>query len=338
MNFQNYFSRFHRDIKVDTEELREKRDILVAKIRNSLKEKGHPLPEALNQGSYIYGVGVSPSGDEEYDIDVGLDFPILSLKNDAKSVRGWVYQAIKDHTDNVEDRGPCIRVRYAKGYHVDLVVYARHKDSESIEDYQLAYKTGEWKPAAPKDLKKFIGDARLAFKDTKDSSGSDQLQRVTRMLKRWNDIVLDSDSPDKPSGLATLLLVIQALPKACIDTMGNSQDIDALIKVADYAIAMKPRIAVKKPTPQFEDMYSKVTDEGMKKLIARFEKLSKNLKTAKVSEEDEAIDVLVKEFGDSFPTSLRKSDVGDEVDRSVLIADMSAAVPSFKSPSRPHGC
>ena len=76
MGIQSYFSRFHKNIKVDTDELRDKRDILVDKIRASLKKEGHPLPDVLNQGSYIYGVGIIPLGNTEYDIDVGLDFPI----------------------------------------------------------------------------------------------------------------------------------------------------------------------------------------------------------------------------------------------------------------------
>lgn len=338
MSLQNYFGRYHKNIKVDTEELRDKRDILVSKIRDSLKEKGHPLPEALNQGSYIYGVGVKPSKDEEYDIDVGLDFPILSSDYDAKIVRGWVYEAIKDHTDKVEDRGPCIRVRYAKGYHVDLVIYARHKDSDEVEEYQLAFKSGEWKPAEPKVLKKYISDARTAFKDTKDSSGSDQLQRVTRDLKRWNDIVLDSDSPDKPSGLATLLLVIEALKYPFVDADGESRDIDALIKIADYAVAMKPQISIKKPTPQYEDMYGKISEKGMKDIITRFENLSKNLKLAKSSEEEKAVEILKGEFGDDFPSFLKKSDSSEDGRASVLVADMGAAIPTYKSPARPHGC
>ena len=77
MSIQQYFGRFHKEIKVETDELREKRDILIDKIRASLKKAGTPLPDLLNQGSYIYGVGVKPEGDVEYDIDVGLDYAWL---------------------------------------------------------------------------------------------------------------------------------------------------------------------------------------------------------------------------------------------------------------------
>jgi hypothetical protein len=52
MSIQQLFSRFHKEIKVETEELRDKRDILIDKVRASLKKAGHPLPDLLNQGSY----------------------------------------------------------------------------------------------------------------------------------------------------------------------------------------------------------------------------------------------------------------------------------------------
>lgn len=337
MSMQKYFSKFHRTIKVETDELREKRDIIVDKIKASLKEDGHPLPEMLNQGSYIYGVGVKPLNNEEYDIDVGLDFDILSKDHKATDVRKWVYDAIDGHTKNVEDRGPCIRVRYAAGYHVDLVVYARHKDNESVESYQLAFKNGDWKDSAPKDLKKIIQDARDPFKDTKDSSGSDQLQRVTRYLKRWNDKAISGESDDKPSGLATLLLVMDLLKTPKMDS-DDCSDIDALIKVAEGVSLMGNRIVIKKPTPAYEDMYAKLNDSAMKKLMDRYSSLLKDLRTAKNLSEEEGAKLLVKQFGDDFPTTIKKSETSEEnkARAAIEVADMKAAIPSFINPSKPH--
>lgn len=330
MSIQKYFSKFHKEIRVETDELREKRDIIVDKIRASLKEKGHPLPEILNQGSYIYGVGVYPVNDEEYDIDVGLDFDILSNENEAKTIRSWVYDAIKDHTDNVEDRGPCIRVRYAAGYHVDLVIYARHKNDKNSESYQLAYKDNVWKDADPKKLKSFIQTARESFKNTKDSSGADQLQRVTRYLKRWNDLAIPGESDDKPFGLATLLLVIDRLktPQLLLD---DSSDIDALIVIAS---SIGSKISIFKPTPAFEDVYAKLSSSAMSKLVERFKDLLTDLNKAKKLSDEEAAELLNKNFGKCFPTSLRKSE--SEEKSASEIADMRAAIPSFNNPSKPH--
>lgn len=337
MPTQSYFSKFHKTIKVETEELREKRDILVEKIRASLKEAGHPLPEVLNQGSYIYGVGVKPLGDEEYDIDVGLDFDILSTEFQSKTVRGWVYDAIEGHTKNVEDRGPCIRVRYAAGYHVDLVIYARHKDNKGQDAYQLGFKNGDWKDSSPKDLKTFIQVAREPFKESKDSSGSDQLQRITRMLKRWNDEAIKGESDDKPSGLATLLLVIELL-KVPKSTGEGTSDIDAMLAVADGVSLMGTRIIIKKPTPGYEDLYAKISDDGMKKLKSRFADLAKDLRKAKGASDEEGAKLLAAHFGSDFPTTMKRSDTEPDTNARVAaeVADMKAAIPAFKNPSRPH--
>lgn len=333
MSIQNYFGKFHKEIKVETEELREKRDILLDKIKSTLKDQKHPIPELLNQGSYIYGVGVKPVASEEYDIDVGLDFDIQSSEYKAQDVRNWVYDAIKTHTKEVESKGPCIRVRYAKGYHVDLVLYARYKDNKSIENYQLAMKDNTWKSADPKKLKQFISDARSPFKDTKDSSGSDQLQRVTRYLKRWNDEAILGESKDKPSGLATLLLVIEALKAPKLDSDNLPSDIDALIRVAEYA-TLTSKIIVKKPTPEYEDLYAKLSLSAMEKLIKRYTGLLNDLKKAKMLNDEKASELLAKQFGNDFPTTLRKSE-SNEITK-VQVADMKAAIPQFENPSRPH--
>lgn len=334
MSMQKHFQKFHKAIKVETEELREKRDILVNKIRNSLKNAKHPLPDALNQGSYIYGVGVFPVGEEEYDIDVGLDFSIKSDDYEATTVRKWVYDAIEDHTNNIEDRGPCIRVRYAAGYHVDLVVYSRFKNSESMENYQLAHKDNKWCPAEPKKLKEVIQKAREPFSNTKDSSGSDQLQRVTRYLKRWNDLDIPGDSPDKPSGLATLLLVMKHLPIPALDSSGDADDLAALIRTARAVKNTFGRIIVNKPTQQFEDLYSKLNDKAMTRFKDRVASLLSDLEKAAVQSEEDACKTLRKQFGNDFPEMLKKSEESSS-DRSALVSDMKAAIPSFNNPSRP---
>jgi hypothetical protein len=340
MNLQKFFQAFHKKIKVDTEELRDKRNILVDKIRASLKKADRPLPEPLNQGSYIYGVGVVPLGDEEYDIDVGLDFDILSSENSAKAVRDWVYSAIKDHTDKVANRGPCIRVHYAAGYHVDLVVYARHSNSVDIEDYRLAIKDDQWKRAEPKKLKKHVADARKSFENTKDTSGSDQLQRVTRYIKRWNDLEIPGESPDKPFGLATLLLVINHLPQPVLDSEGTSDDLNALIQVIRGANNIIGRISLKKPTQEFEDLFGKLSDGAMDEFKQRLTALLSDLEEANAAaDEIGATTILRKQFSDDFPTTLRNaeailSESGGE-DRRILIQDMNEAIPNYSAPSKP---
>ena len=337
MSIQQLFCRFHKKIKVETDELREKRDIILDKIKESLKKAGHPLPDLINQGSYIYGVGVKPVGNVEYDIDVGLDFPIKSFDYDAKTVRTWVFDAVDEHTNRVENKGPCIRIRYAAGYHVDLVVYARYKENNQNEEFQIAYKDDSWRPTAPKKLKEFIATARTRFAKTKDSSGSDQLQRVTRYLKRWNDNNTPDDSPDKPIGLATLLLVIEQLKNPVVDTDGMPNDLEALRVVAEIAKYTFGRVVIKKPTPEFEDVFGKLSDEAMIRFKKRLVSLLSDLESAKDKNDDDADKILCGQFGDDFSSSQEKNleRMQEDVRVKQDIADMEAAIPSYIKPSRP---
>ena len=298
---QIQFQNFHKKIKVKFDELRKKRDIICDKIKDVLfKQK--TVPEILNQGSYIYGVGIKPSSGEDYDIDVGLMFDIKSSDYSAKEVREWVFSSIKDHTENVEDKGPCIRVNYKENppYHVDLVCYAKYKDETVVENFQLAHKNGSWIPSDPKKIKEYIKTARENFKNTEDSSGSDQLQRVVRYFKRWNDLSFTGAGDDKPIGLALLLYCVKVLQSPCYDSQGGLDDLQALIQVVETA-KNSARITADKPDTQ-EDVFGKISDKGMQKLISEFQKLYTALSKARNSDNLEEACKIIKDYlGDDFP-------------------------------------
>ncbi|KTC84516.1 hypothetical protein Ldro_2680 [Legionella drozanskii LLAP-1] len=337
MSIQKQLELFHQKIKVDTETLREKRDILINKIKQSLKASGHSTCDTINQGSYIYGVGVIPLGSQEYDIDVGLVFPIRAIDYKPKNVKNWVYEAVKNHTSNVEDRGSCIRVRYTAGYHVDLVVYAQFYDDVNHENYQLARKDGTWNQSDPKTLKKYIENARQNFISTKDRSGADQIQRVTRYFKRWNDLVIAKESPDKPTGLAMLLLVIQYLSAPCINDVGASEDIGALLLIAREISRLSGRIIINKPTPQYEDVFSKLDEQAMIQLKERFRLLQEDLEQISNMSEMNAINVMAKHFGDDFSKIIQPQakQLTNEELKAADILDMEKAIPSYKNPAKP---
>ena len=314
-NIQKQLEGFHKNIKVESSELREKRDKIVYHIKQSLSENKKTIPEVLNQGSYIYGVGIKPVSGKEYDIDVGLDFNIKSSDYDAKEVRKWVYTAIKNHTNDVQNKGPCIRVIYQVGYHVDLVCYARYKNNNLTENFQLAHKDGYWIASDPKKIKDHIQQARESFKETKDGSGSDQLQRVVRYLKRWNDLMIAGESDDKPIGLAILLYCIKALQNPACDSQGNLDDLQALILIAERA-KNSDKICANKPDTS-EDVFSKINKKGMEELIEKFRKLHKALLDARNSDRlEEACKIMREQFGDDFP--LEKDDSEKQKKISVL--------------------
>ena len=329
-NIQKQLERFHKNIRVESSELREKRDIIIDKIKKSLSEDNKPVPNLLNQGSYIYGVGIKPVLREDYDIDVGLDFNIKSSDYNPEEVRKWVYSAIKKHTDNVENKGPCIRVIYQLGFHVDLVCYARYKDDNTTENFHLAHKNGSWIASDPKKIKDYIQKTRESFNNTKDSSGSDQLQRVVRYLKRWNDLIYPNESNDKPIGLAILLYCIETLRFPYFDSQGNLDDLQALIYISEKA-KNSDNIVVCKPDTQ-ENIFGKISKEGMKELITKFQKLYEALLEARNSDcLEDACKIMRKQLGDDFP--LEESNAENKDKKKTFLASIA---PSYK-PIKPYG-
>ncbi len=300
---QKYFEKFHETIRTDYEtnaELRDKRDIILEKVQKSLVDAKRPSFERLMQGSYIMRTGVLPVGDKEYDIDVGLRFRIRPEDHKASDVRSWVLSAVKDHTDDVEAKGPCIRVRYAKGYHVDLVTYGWWTDDKGVELYRLAHDSKGWLPTDPAALLTFVQDAQANFADTEGGTQTTQLRRVVRYLKRWDDVWQPDESDAKPPGLAFTLLAIARLSKM-LGWDGKPDDMAAIRGLASYA-AQQARVTVKKPTPEYEDLFGKLSEGDMTALIRRFGAMRNALDAAqREPDPSKACALLVPIFGDDFP-------------------------------------
>lgn len=303
---QKQFEEFHETIRIDydsSKPLQEKRDIILDRVRKHLSDKKRPGFKELLQGSYAFGTGIKPIADLQYDIDVALRFEISSKDNTAAAVHGWVYEAVDGHTDEVEDKGPCIRVIYAaKDYHVDLVAYAWEK-TNGTEAFHLAHKTNGWRPANPPELLDYVKRVRKPFEgDTEDAATkTDQFRRVVRDLKRWNDNAIQKESEDKPTGLAMVLLCAQHL-RPTLTVAGKPDDLRALLLVANAAAGTYGRIVLKKPTPEYDDVMAKLSDKAMNDLKARFGELAKILdKAAKEADPVAACKLLRKVFGDDFP-------------------------------------
>jgi hypothetical protein len=303
-NVQPYLVKFHEMIRADLDmnaTLRDKRDIVLRRIAKHLNEHELPGFEELGQGSYTMKTGTVPTPGLKFDIDVGLRFFFRESEYASSTVREWVFDAVEDHTETVEAKGPCIRVTYADGYHVDLVCYAVFDDDYGVEQYRLAHKHDDWCPTDPPKLLEHVRNARKPFGDTKDAlTGTDQFRRVVRYLKRWNDVAIPTERKDKPTGLAfTLLCCSHLMPRT---TLNDSDDRAALSSLARMVGQQAGRIEAKKPTPGYEDMFSRLNDGEMAKLKARFSTLADTLDAAGAEPDPVAACMLLRKvFGDEFP-------------------------------------
>lgn len=304
-NVQKQFDAFHAAIRMDydmDEKLREKRDIILDKIAGRLSAAGKPGFKRLLQGSYQMKTGDKPLRGEPYDMDVGMRFEFADTKYGAADARKWVLDAIDGHTASVDSKGPCIRVTYADGFHIDLVIYATWQDVFGMPQCRLAHRDRGWVPADPQRLLDYVADAASRFRGSEGSTKIDQLRRVIRYLKRWDDFWVPDGADGKLSGLAFTLMAIQHLRSPAVTWDGKPDDATALMQLANMAANCAGRISATKPTPEYEDMFGNLDDEQMKALKARFQKLAAALSEA-VSATDPVVacKALSKVLGDDFP-------------------------------------
>lgn len=304
-NVQKYFEKFHARIRTDygmNITLTEKRDIILDRITAHLKKNDRPSFVRLLQGSYKMKTGVVPIEEIEYDIDVGLCFGINEEEYDAATVRSWVYEAVDGHTQSVQEKGPCIRVSYADGYHVDLVVYANWLDDDETEQFRLAHKTDGWRPSEPKDLIQYVSDKRDPFKDTKDTSTqTDQFRRVVRYQRRWIDERIPEMTDAKPPGIAFTLLMAEKLTPR-VDWSGDSDDLSALEDIALSVSSQLGRVVVNKPTQEYDDVFCRLSDEEMDDLKAGYREMYNALVAARAEVAPEKACAMLHEiFGRDFP-------------------------------------
>lgn len=327
-NTQKYFEAFHNAIRADYDmnsTLREKRDSILDLLARRLKEGGHPTCDELLQGSYRMGTGVLPIADLEYDIDVGLRFGISDTDHDAADVRKWVFDAVYGHTNSVEEKGPCIRVGYSKGFHVDLVVYATGEDAVGEVQYKLAHRDNGWRPANPPALLEHVRKGRKPFEGTEDTATkTDQLRRVVRYLKRWGDVAIPKESPDKPTGIGYTLYAIEHLQNTRFWD-GSPDDRTSLFNLAQIAGNTFGRISAYKPTPEYDDVFSRLSDKAMQTLKERFLTLCDVLAKANAETDPvRACELLQSVFGKDFPVP-EPEDTGKKTSAPAIVTSASSA-------------
>jgi hypothetical protein len=321
---QTYFEKFHDAIKMEDENeiLREKRSILITKLRDRLKEicEDPPTFVEFNKGGYAMNLGIKPlNGD--YDIDVGLEFQIN--KGDYSNpveVKQWVFDALYGHTDDVKIRKPCVTVQYHQDddslYHVDFAVYARDGYTKNI---YLA----RGKPTSPEDEKKWevddpIGLIKLIRELFADKKDREQFRRVIRDLKRWKDVKFSLDGHSAPIGVGLTVCGYHwfSVSKVSSDPVKMSyeyNDLAATLSLVNAMIAKFIVVSIEDgktlyrlrsdlPVQPYNDLFQKMSDIQMTDFKEKLERLRDALIAARdETDPREACIILRRQFGDDFP-------------------------------------
>lgn len=343
VDVQKHFESFHEKIKLkqfdENQTLREKRDIVLDKLRSRLKtifeEKDEPAPiyETFDQGSYKIGTGVVPL-DSDFDIDVGVSFKVKKDDYpDPVEVKKWVYDALNVHPHKkVDMRRSCVTVFYQKDdepvYHVDLAVYSDESCNADGKKYLAKGKLNSaaenklWVVSDPKGLADKVGDKY---------SGDDKSQfiKVIRYLKRWKDFNFSSNGNAAPIGMGLTISASNWFsPNKTYDGLANKYKYDDLKATRGVVKGMLDnfgeRLKVYLPVEPYSELFEKMTENQMANLKEKLNCLLEALDSAAAEvDPHEACKTLSKVFGEDFPVP-DKPETGDKKGPAIATASASA--------------
>lgn len=318
MSLQPLFMRFHETILLkrfdENAELIEKRDRVLTRLRNNLRDNLRVSFDWFNQGSYALGTGVKPvNGD--YDIDVGI---ILNARKesypDPLGPKGWVYTAVENHTGNVRWRKNCITVYYQQRgeavYHVDLPVFLPDNWNRLHLAVGKQHGQGTWEHDERKRFQELMA-VKLQGED------GQQFRRVVRYLKRWKSQNFSLQGWAAPTGHALTVAAYSWFQPAKSQSYNQSwqqvvtyDDLSATKNLVDQLRAQfqqqwhipgyPRRISLKFPVAPGDDVFAKMTNQQMQEFEQRLATLSEALAEASRSR---SAAPLVRVFGPDFPAS-----------------------------------
>lgn len=310
---QTQFEKFNGNIKLakyeENQTLREKRDLLLTELRQSLKDEKIPNTDRplrfdhIDLGSYAMNTGVIPSSGH-YDIDVGIIFDITNDEYDSNKLKKLIFDKLnKQYNRTVEFNKPCITVNYASGYHVDLAIYSKNSGTCHIAwGKEHSTTNRQWWIADPKGLKQWVADV------SSDAEHRKQFRRIVRYLKKWKAQSFSSNGNNAPPSIG---LTIQAR-KAFV--YNADHDFDSLISVVESiknsfitkldldSSSYKKSIDVQLPVQPYKNIYYKMNLNQQDIFYQKIDDMLAALIQARNEEsEHEASKILRKVFGSDFP-------------------------------------
>jgi len=329
-DIQKQFIDFHDEIKLkrfgENKELREKRDIIIDKIKDGVKtkfeEKGKEVPilEFVDQGSYAVDLGITPE-DKDYDIDEGVIFDLYKEDyTDSLELKKLIRDILEHHTStSPKIKNPCVTITYSldgePAYHVDLPVYIKSKyDNNLYLAWGKEFSSEEnkyWDIADPKGLNEHI---KNSFTD----DAKKQFKRVVRYMKKWKDISFDSSGNSRPPSVGITITAVDLFSyKQSYNPLSGKFKDDDLNALKDFINKFKRRFTLTWDIEEDENLYvieynllvqpyTNVFSKMSKKQMDNFYKQLDKLENALIEAEDsndphEACTALSKYFGDKFP-------------------------------------
>lgn len=304
-NLHNSFLEFNKIIAlppVKKDELRVSRNAIRKDIESYfLKNRENHEVKFKGQGSFAMNTTILPK-DNEYDVDDGVY--IFGSEKDRPTpatAHNWIVKAVENRTSQeTMDKNTCVRVKYAKKYHVDLPIYYKteEKDSENFFDNeevpQLAHKSKGWIDSDPYEFKKWFDC------EVREKPG---LKRVLRYLKAWRD---NKKHLNLPSGIVLTILASNNYKEKDSDDEMLLETLKEIQSSIDDTRFVFARYSCYRPTVEKnEDLLEKYSSESAKKnfLDALESFIRSGSQAIEIKSKKDACAKWQKHLGDRFPCS-----------------------------------
>ena len=289
--------------KTKKDELRISRNAIRKDIETYFeKNRDKHTVKFKGQGSFSMNTTILPDSGE-YDVDDGVyifgkeeDKPLVA------TAHSWIVKAVENRTgQNTIDNNTCVRVQYAKNYHVDLPIYYKTTDStneyfyDSVDVPELAHKSKDWIESDP-----------YAFKLWFDEKAKDknQLKRIVRYLKAWTD---NKRHLNLPNGMIFTILAVNNYVAKDRDDEAFLETLKAIQKSIDDTRHNWASYECKRPTiDKTENLLAKYSSETRKKsfLDALDSLITSGKQAIEAKSKKDACSKWQKHLGDRFPCSV----------------------------------
>jgi hypothetical protein len=298
---QSAFTSFHERIRHEQHGerglLRDRRDVLEAKLREALPTE--LKPRTFVQGSYALLTGVKPRNGE-FDIDVGLVLQCRrSYFKGPVEAKKQVRDALAVGGRKVRIRTSCVTVNYTKegvgDYHVDIPVYVEEPDgrlflAKGKEHSEQKY----WEPAAPETLTEALNK-----KFSEPNVG--QFRRCIRYLKHWRQVQFTTKAPYSIALTTAAYRWFEPHMEGLWDNVPN--DLDALHALTGKLLQQfkDSKLVVRLPVTPESDLMDSMTPTQMARLREKLALLHEALGLARASQDPlSAVETLRRHFGSQF--------------------------------------
>jgi len=317
MKLKKQFSDFYDEIRIqgESEQLREKREILQSDIEDKLPDelKKHEIEvkksdiEIFDQGSYKLHTTIK---DTVIDRDVAVMIPMdIEKYPDPRKIKGYLRDALNHvaaREANIKE--PCVNVAYYENgeewMHIDLPLYAEYEGNVYLARGREFGTKYSWELADPKGLNEdLLGKI----------NGKTQLRRVIRYIKKWKNekyanSILDHEIP--PSIGLTYLACDCFVESTEVgdDLTSLQQTMEAIrnkfFKTTQNDVLVKADISRYLPVQPYSDIFKTMKDSSDNYGVTFYNRLDKaveNLTNAvNVESDHDAGEYVQKVFGTEF--------------------------------------